>query len=122
VARNVSTEASVTTLARDVPDAGRPLDRETVASYLDALERLMIVEDLPAWQTALRDSATLRKSAKRHFVDPSLAAAASLKAAVAAIDTQIVGPPDALCVITGTGPGYRRNDGVAVVPIGALAP
>jgi predicted AAA+ superfamily ATPase len=196
LARNTSTEASTVTLARDVTDATRALDRETVASYTGALERLMIVEDLPAWQTSLRGSATLRKSPKRHLVDPSLAAAAigataeklarepktlgqlfesmvlrdlrvyaapnrgrtfhyrdsagreidvivaypdgwvacgiklgggqaeaaaaSLKAAVAAIDTQAVGPPDALCIITGTGPGYRRTDGIAVVPIGAL--
>ncbi|MDR1264099.1 MAG: DUF4143 domain-containing protein [Propionibacteriaceae bacterium] len=50
------------------------------------------------------------------------AAATNLKTAVVAVDQQTVGPPEALCVIIGAGPGYRRPDGVAVVPIGALRP
>lgn len=37
------------------------------------------------------------------------------------IDTQAAGEPLALAVITGTGLGYVRHDGVAVIPIGALA-
>jgi predicted AAA+ superfamily ATPase len=46
---------------------------ETAADYLDALERLMFVEDLPAWNAHIRSSATLRQMPKRHFADPSLA-------------------------------------------------
>ena len=49
---------------------------ETVAEYLDALERLMVVEPQPAWSPHLRSRATLRRTPVRHFVDPSLAAAA----------------------------------------------
>jgi hypothetical protein len=49
-------------------------------------------------------------------------AAANLKNAVARIDTQTVGEPDALIVITGTGPSYRRADSVAVVSIATLKP
>ena len=47
-----------------------------VAEYLAALERVYVVEDLPAWAVHLRSRARLRRSPKRHLVDPSLAAAA----------------------------------------------
>jgi hypothetical protein len=50
------------------------------------------------------------------------AAANSLTRAVAAIDTQAMGAPDAMVVLTGNGPGYRRPDGIVVIPIGALKP
>ncbi|MCY4176208.1 MAG: DUF4143 domain-containing protein [Acidimicrobiaceae bacterium] len=45
------------------------------SGYLDALERVFLVEDLPAWSARLRSRATLQQAPKRHFVDPSLAAA-----------------------------------------------
>jgi predicted AAA+ superfamily ATPase len=76
LARNVSTEASITTLAKDSAGSTGPLNRETVSRYLDALERLMVVEPQPAWDTALRGSAMLRRAPAWHFVDPSLAVAA----------------------------------------------
>ena len=76
LARNTSTEASINTLSQDAGGARGPLKRETVSNYIDSLERLMVVEPLPAWQTALRDSARLRKAPKWHYVDPSLAVAA----------------------------------------------
>jgi len=76
VARNVATEAGVKTLADDAAEHGEPLDRNTVADYLAALTRLMVLEDQPAWSTRLRSSAALRQTPKRHFVDPSLAVAA----------------------------------------------
>lgn len=75
LARNVATEAPVATLASDVGGASGPLARDTVMEYLHALDRLMVIEDQPAWSTHLRSSATLRKSPKRHFVDPSIAVA-----------------------------------------------
>jgi predicted AAA+ superfamily ATPase len=72
LARNVATEASITTLAKDVGGGGA-LDHQTVTKYLEALERIMVLQDVPAWNTHVRSSAQLRKAAKRHFVDPSLA-------------------------------------------------
>ncbi|HET8930200.1 MAG TPA: hypothetical protein VFN21_06035 [Acidimicrobiales bacterium] len=50
------------------------------------------------------------------------AAAASLLRFQDTVDLDKVGDPSALVVITGTGYGCRRPDGVAVVPIGALGP
>ena len=76
LARNVATPASVETLARDVRGTGPAFKASTAAEYLDALERLMIVEDQPAWSPHLRSRTTLRTTPVRHFVDPSLAVAA----------------------------------------------
>jgi|SRR5215203_371204 len=77
LARNVATHVAATTLAADTSDGGaEPLKRQTVAEYLAALERLFVIEDQPPWEPHLRSRSILRKSPKRHFVDPSLAAAA----------------------------------------------
>jgi uncharacterized protein len=76
VARNISTEATLTTLAKDTGGSDGQLNDETVAEYLSALERLMTVENLPAWSTHIRSADTLRKAPKRHFADPSLAVGA----------------------------------------------
>ena len=69
------TEAAVT-LAADAGGSEGNLSRDTVSDYLDVLNRLMVIEDQPAWAPHLRSWATLRKSPKRHLADPSLAAAA----------------------------------------------
>ncbi len=76
LARNVATEAAITTLAADAAGAEGTLDRETASIYLAVLERLMIVENQPAWAPSMRSRVQLRSSPKRHFVDPSLAVAA----------------------------------------------
>jgi len=76
IARNISTEASLATLSKDAGEPGTPLHKATTAHYLTALQRLMLVEEQPAWAPHLRSSATLRQAAKHHFVDPSLAMAA----------------------------------------------
>jgi predicted AAA+ superfamily ATPase len=200
LARNVATHAAATTLAGDAGGAdGDPLKDDTVSDYLEALRRLMIVEDQPAWAPHLRSKRALRGAVKRHFVDPSLAvaalratpprllgdmkllgflfeslvvrdlrvyaqaadahvlqyrdsrglevdaivqaadgswaafeaklgsgqveeAAATLHRFAAQIDTESSGSPAMLGVIVGTGYAYRRDDGIAVVPIGTLGP
>jgi len=73
LARNISTEASITSLAKDTGGSEASVRDETVAEYMEALERLMVVEQLPAWSPHIRSADTLRKTPKRHFVDPSLA-------------------------------------------------
>lgn len=199
LARNVATHAAATTLAKDTGGADGPLKDDTVREYLGALERLMVVEDQPAWAPHLRSKHRLRTAPKRHFVDPSLAvaalratpdrllgdlnllgflfeslvvrdlrvyaqatdarvsqyrdsgglevdaiveagdgrwmafevklghgqvdaAAASLTQFTARIDMTDCGSSAMLGVIVGSGYGYRREDGVAVIPIGALGP
>lgn len=76
LARNVATHAAATTIAADTGGADGPLKDDTVREYLTALERVMIVEDQPAWSPRMRSRTALRSAAKRHFVDPSLAVAA----------------------------------------------
>jgi predicted AAA+ superfamily ATPase len=76
MARNVATLVSARTIAADAGGADGPLDDDTVREYLAALQRLMIYEEQPAWSPHLRSRSILRKSPKRHFVDPSLAVAA----------------------------------------------
>lgn len=199
LARNVATSVSMAKLGVDAGGSDGVMKYETVGEYLGALERLMIVEDQPAWAPHLRSRAILRAAPTRHFVDPALAVAAlratperllrdlellglfyeslvirdlrvyaqandaevrhyrdntglevdaiveSASGAWAAfeiklgerwvdeaattllrfaerVDTRKSGPPQTLGVIVATGIGYRRPDGVAVIPIGALAP
>lgn len=77
LARNTATLADSGTLKKDIKDfEATELSRPTLYDYLDALQRLMVVEDQPAWSTHLRSRVELRSSAKRHFTDPALAAAA----------------------------------------------
>lgn len=82
VARNVATEARTSKLVADMvgPDHDDSdtmrVWRQTATAYLAALQRIFLVEDQPAWPGHLRSRAVLRKTPKRHLVDPSLAAAA----------------------------------------------
>lgn len=76
LARNTATYVSARTLRSDAAESGVPLSDATVASYLDSLARLMVIEDQPAWAPHLRSKYRLRQAAKRHFVDPALAVAA----------------------------------------------
>ena len=199
LARNVATNVSARTLAADVGGEGRPLDVDTVRQYLATLSRLMVVEEQPAWSPRLRSRSVLRKSPKRHLVDPSLAAAAlgatperlledleylgflfesmvyrdlsvygracgaevfhyrdntnlevdmvvqdrrgnwcafEVKLGAGQVDAAVdsllrmrdrlelntVGEPGTLGVIVGSGYGYKRPDGICVVPVAALGP
>jgi predicted AAA+ superfamily ATPase len=199
LARNVATEVSLTTLAADAGGADGPLDPRTVADHLQALERLMVLENQPAWRPHLRSKAALRQAPRRHFCDPSLAVAAlggspdrllkdlewlgllfeslvirDLRVLAQALDGEVfhyrdnygvevdaivqlrngrwgaieiklgqgqveaaassllrfrsqldigrTGEPAFLAVVCGSGYGYRRADGISVVPVGALGP
>lgn len=64
------------TLAADVQQSGVEITRQTVQSYVDVLERVMLLELIPAWPTHLRSRARLRTSPKYYLADPSLNAAA----------------------------------------------
>jgi uncharacterized protein len=76
LARNVATPVTARTLAADASRPEDPVSDDAVAGYLSSLARLFVVEDQPAWQPHLRSRYRLRRAAKRHFVDPSLAVAA----------------------------------------------
>jgi uncharacterized protein len=77
IARNTATLVDNKTLEQDVKTTDRnELSRNTISEYLDALSRLMILYEQPAFNPHIRSSASLRKSPKRHLCDTSLAAAA----------------------------------------------
>lgn len=76
LARNVATPVAASTLATDASRPEDSISDDAVGDYLDSLGRLFVVENQPAWQPHLRSRYRLRRTAKRHFVDPSLAVAA----------------------------------------------
>lgn len=74
LARSTATLVEISTLEKDIRQKdNNDISRPTIYDYLDTLNRLMIVEDQPAWNTHIRSSASLRKSPKRHFTDVCLA-------------------------------------------------
>lgn len=76
LARNISTQASIATLSKDVGfNSTNSLSVETVTKYLDILRRLYITEDLDAWNPSIRSKTAIRSSVTRHFSDPSIATA-----------------------------------------------
>lgn len=77
LARNTATTVETVSIETDIFEKDSvTVSRPTIYDYLNALERLMIVENQPAWNVHLRSSALLRKAPKRHFTDVSLAVAA----------------------------------------------
>ena len=77
LARNTATLVENKTLEQDVKTSDRnELSRNTITDYLDALARLMILYEQPAFNPHIRSAASLRKSPKKHLCDTSLAAAA----------------------------------------------
>ena len=76
LARNVATMATIATLRRDISGDSDAISDKTIGMYLNALRRIFVIEDLPAWSPALRSKTALRTSPKRHFIDPSIATAA----------------------------------------------
>ena len=52
------------------------LDDDTIVSYLEALRKIFVVEDMPAWNPNIRSKTAIRTADTRYFVDPSIATAA----------------------------------------------
>ncbi len=75
LARNLSTTASYQTIMKDIEATEISLSEKTIGSYINALRRIFVIEDLPAWAPSLRSKTAIRTAAKRHFVDPSIATA-----------------------------------------------
>jgi len=197
LSRNLATPATLESLTADAAGADRGMKVDTTRGYLEALGRLMITDDVPAWKPDLRSRTRLRSAAVRHLADPALATAAlnasparlladlnwmgflfesmvvrdlrvyaaaqggevfhyrdntgleadaiielpggdwaafeiKLGSTVPVVEAAAAGllrlrervagrPPLALGVITGTGFGLPRPDGVLQIPIGALA-
>ncbi len=77
LARNQGQQIANTAIASDIAASDESaINPETVASYVAALKRIFVVEDMPAWNPNLRSKSAIRTSDTRYFVDPSIAAAA----------------------------------------------
>lgn len=77
LARHQGTQAPNATIEEDIHiREDRNLSRDTVASYTNALKKIFVIEDCPAWSPNLRSKTAIRTSDTRYFVDPSIAAAA----------------------------------------------
>ena len=75
-ARNVSTLAKKANLLRDIAATAENMTPATLDSYVNALEKLFVIEDVDAWCPAIRSASAIRSGKKREFTDPSIAAAA----------------------------------------------
>ena len=77
LARLQGTQTSIGVIRQDMlSNDDNTLAENTVASYIEALRKIFIVEDMPAWSTNLRSKTVIRTSPTRYFVDPSIAVAA----------------------------------------------
>lgn len=76
-ARNIATQASYETIKEDmIKNDTNSLDSDTVHSYINALKKIFVVEESPAWNPNLRSKIATRTSETRYFVDPSIGVAA----------------------------------------------
>lgn len=76
-ARLQATQSAATVIRADVAaNEAKPISTDTVMSYLNALKRLFVVEDMPAWCPNLRSKTPIRSGDTHYFVDPSIATAA----------------------------------------------
>ena len=75
-ARNISTLAKKNNILKDVSTNDDTMTSVTLDAYLNAFERLFVIEDIDAWCPAIRSATTIRSGKKREFVDPSIAVAA----------------------------------------------
>lgn len=73
--RNICTPATTGTILGDVK-ANHNVSDVTILEYINALERLYIIDDLEAWCPSIRSKTVIRTAKKRNFVDPSIAVAA----------------------------------------------
>ena len=73
-ARNICTLAERKTIEADVRSKYE-ISSNTINDYIEALRKLYIIEDIDAWCPAIRSKTAIRSSAKRNFIDPSIAVA-----------------------------------------------
>lgn len=76
-ARNQGGQVTNTMLAKDITiNDESTINEETVASYINALRKIFVIEDMPAWNPNLRSKVAIRSSDTRYYIDPSIATAA----------------------------------------------
>ena len=75
-ARNQGTQTAYTVLRDDIlTNDAETLTEDTVYAYTNALRKIFVIEDMPAWNPNLRSKTAIRTSDTRYFSDPSIATA-----------------------------------------------
>lgn len=75
-ARHQASQASIAAICEDIREKeGDSFDVDTVASYIRALKRIFVIEDVEAWNPNLRSKTAIRSSDTRYYTDPSIATA-----------------------------------------------
>ena len=75
-ARNISTLTKTSNILKDVVSASENIAQDTLDSYIGALEKLYVIQDIEAWCPSIRSATAIRSGKKRGFCDPSIAVAA----------------------------------------------
>ncbi|MCM1519814.1 MAG: DUF4143 domain-containing protein [Lachnoclostridium sp.] len=76
-ARHQGAQVANTAIRNDlINNEGETFDIDTVASYINALKDIFVIEDVEAWNPNLRSKTAIRSSDTRYFTDPSIATAA----------------------------------------------
>ena len=76
-ARHQGTQVSLDVLREDlISNDSLALSEKTINSYLEALRKIFVIEDMEAWNPNLRSKTAIRTADTRYFVDPSVATAA----------------------------------------------
>jgi predicted AAA+ superfamily ATPase len=76
-ARHQGQQVSIRTIHEDLmSNEAESMSQDTIASYINALKKIFVIEDMPAWNPNLRSRTAIRTSDTRYFVDPSIATAA----------------------------------------------
>ena len=75
-ARNISTLASDKVILKDIHSHFGDFNIKTYYSYIDALSRLFVIKNIPAWSPNIRSASAIRSKPKKEFIDPSIAVAA----------------------------------------------
>lgn len=76
-ARHQGAQVPISTIYADLASSKEgSMSEETISSYIMALKKIFVVEDMPAWSPNLRSKTAIRTSETRYFVDPSVATAA----------------------------------------------
>lgn len=76
-ARHQGSQANYATIKADLQaNEAESFSEETIASYINALKKIFVIEDSEAWNPNLRSKSAIRTSDTRYFSDPSIATAA----------------------------------------------
>lgn len=75
-ARNQGSQVANTVIASDIlANDSTSINEDTVHTYIDALKKIFVIEDMSAWNPNLRSKSAIRTSDTRYYVDPSIAVA-----------------------------------------------